>query len=321
MNAKPVVVSVDQLDFRSSDAAVRNRYLAAIREGLTGTGFVVLYNHDVSSELVADCYELMAEFFMSSDDYKRQFEHDNQGQRGYCSFGREHAKDNPWPDLKEYWHVGREYADQAPPAGHLPNIWPPDHPEFKTKFLELYSKLDHLGLEILQALAESVDLPSATFSELAQGGNSILRLLHYPPLAEKPPAGQVRAAPHEDVNLITLLPEATESGLELLDGTGTWQEVPVSAGGLVADIGDQLQNLSNGYFKSTTHRVVNPSGDNRRRFSMPFFCHARNECSLKPLPELVARTGGKSTYPDWTAGEFTSYRFSEIGLKDPVAPS
>jgi isopenicillin N synthase-like dioxygenase len=149
---------------------------------------------------------------------------------------------------------------------------------------------------------------------MATDSDTIVRVLYYPPVDAKVPAGAVRSAAHEDINLITLLSGATAEGLELLRRDGTWMPVHTGFDTIVVDSGDMLQNITNGLYKSTTHRVVNPSDSSSERYSIPCFVHARSECDLTPLPSCVARTGGQAKYPSLTAGEYLEQRLREIGL-------
>jgi isopenicillin N synthase-like dioxygenase len=186
----------------------------------------------------------------------------------------------------------------------------------------LYARLDACALQLLEAVSLFLGEPAARVRQVAELGNTILRLIHYPPLPEidrpRVQPGSMRAAPHEDINLITLLCEATEPGLELLRRDGTWLPVQAVPGQIVVDAGDMLQNLTNGVLRSTTHRVVNPTGAGKgsgeRRLSMPFFVHPRSEVSLEPLASCLARCGGERRYPSITAGAYLDQRLREIGL-------
>ncbi|MEN9265618.1 MAG: 2OG-Fe(II) oxygenase family protein, partial [Thermostichales cyanobacterium BF4_bins_65] len=231
-----------------------------------------------------------------------------KGQRGYTCFGKEHAKDNPYPDLKEFWHIGREGSP------YLSNLWPTEVPRFRSVFVELYRQLDVCGSYLLQACAMYLREPVNLLADMAMGGNSVLRVIHYPPIPLTAHPASIRAAAHEDINFITLLCEATAPGLELLQRDGTWLPIHTLPGQIIVDTGDMLQHLTNGLFRSTTHRVVNPDNDREQRFSMPFFIHPRPEVDLTPLPSCVAQTGGIPKYPPLTAGEFLEIRLKEIGL-------
>jgi isopenicillin N synthase-like dioxygenase len=186
--------------------------------------------------------------------------------------------------------------------------------EFRPLLTRLYQQLDQCAAKLLEATALYLDEPRGSLAEMARGGNTILRVIHYPPIPPSAPPASVRAAAHEDINLITLLCEATAGGLELLTREGEWIPVRTGPGQIVVDSGDMLQNLTNGLLRSTTHRVGNPDDSRLRRFSMPFFVHPRAEVDLTPLPGCLARTGGEAKFPPITAGEYLLQRLREIGL-------
>jgi isopenicillin N synthase-like dioxygenase len=296
--------------------APRARFVKTVGDALVDIGFFALTGHGVDAGLIDQAYRVAHDLFMRPDAVKSRYEvPGGKGQRGFVSFGKEHAKDSKAPDLKEFWHVGQELASSHPLARVYPaNLWPEEVPAFKPIFLELFRELERCSLHLLEACALYVGEPTDRFSGLAKDGNSILRVIHYPPIPADSHPASIRAAAHEDINLITLLCEATAGGLELLERSGRWRPIHALKGQIVVDAGDMLQNVTNGYFKSTTHRVVNPDNSRERRFSMPFFVHPRSECSLDPLPSCVARTGGVKKHPVITAGDYLTQRLREIGL-------
>ena len=307
---------VDLDAFTSGDRPARDRFVKELGDALVDTGFFALVHHGVDHALVKRAYEIAERFFLLPEATKRRYEDPAvKGQRGYSSFGREHAKDHPAPDLKEFWHVGRDL-----PVGHRleraypRNVWVEELPEFRPTFQELYRQLDACGAKLLEACALYVGEPEGRMRDMAEDGDTILRVLHYPPVPEDAHPQSIRAAAHEDINLITLLCESTAAGLELLQRDGTWRPIHSLAGQIIVDAGDMLQWLSNGLFKSTTHRVVNPGNSRERRFSMPFFVHPRHEVPLDPLPSCIARTGGKAAFGPITAGAYLEQRLREIGL-------
>jgi isopenicillin N synthase-like dioxygenase len=286
-------------------------------------GGVIAYANDVKRELLGvdqklidEAYKLAFDFFQLDGATKKRYEIPGQhGQRGYTSFGKEHAKDSKAPDLKEFWHVGQELPAGHKMLAHYPaNVWPTELARFKPVYCELFSQLERCALKLLDACALYIDEPQDRFSKIAKDGNTILRVIHYPPIPEDAHPASIRAAAHEDINLITLLCEATAGGLELLERNGTWRPIEALKGQIVVDAGDMLQNITNGFYKSTTHRVVNPGNSRERRFSMPMFVHPRSDSDLDPLPSCIARTGGKKAYPQITAGSYLQQRLAEIGL-------
>ncbi|MBE9065344.1 isopenicillin N synthase family oxygenase [Leptolyngbya cf. ectocarpi LEGE 11479] len=285
----------------------QQHFVRTLGEALETVGFFALEHHDIDADLIQLAYGAAADFFTLPAATKQTYERPEiHRQRGFTRFGQEHAKDNQAPDLKEFWHVGREKE--------LINPWPREVPQFQWAMSQLYTQLETCAAQLLRACALYLDLPENTFDEEATQGKSILRVLHYPPLLESEQGGGLRAAPHEDINLITLLCESTGPGLELQQTDGSWLAIESLPGQIIVDTGDMLQALSNGVFKSTTHRVVNGDLQNTRRFSLPFFMHPRPDFDLTPLPNCVERTGGQLKFPSQTAGQYLQQRLQEIGL-------
>ncbi len=298
--------------YTDGDLAERRAFEEALIEGFKYFGFIILKDHKVSGDLLQRAYDKSAEFFALPEDYKQQFFR-KDGQRGYTPFGREHAKDSKYPDLKEFWHVGREFEATSPLADAYPaNMWPDKPESFRNTFIELYDALEEAGLVMLEALAPSLDVPRNFFRDMATDGNSILRLLHYPPIPEGVEPGSIRAAAHEDINLITILVAANGAGLQLLDREGKWLPVETDPENLIVDAGDMLARVCNDVIPATTHRVVNPEGaTNESRYSMPFFMHPRWDALLSCLDSCK---GDGAKYSDITAEDFLHQRLREIGL-------
>lgn len=307
---------VDVRDWHAGGAD-RERFVRGVGESLTAIGFFALANHGVSEELTRKAYETARDFFHLPPEVKARYHRAGaKGQRGYTGFGTEHARDSAAPDLKEFWQVGRTgVPDDHPVHGpYGPNLWPDDSvAEFQPVMSALYRALDDLGEICLEACAEYLGEPLRTFAAMADDSDTIVRVIYYPPTVGAPP-GAVRSAAHEDINLITLLSGATSEGLELLRRDGSWMPVHVSFDHIVVDAGDMLQNVTNGLFKSTTHRVVNPRDASSDRYSMPCFIHPRKDVDLTPMASALARTGGEARYPSLTAGEYLDQRLKEIGL-------
>ncbi|MEL7491559.1 MAG: 2-oxoglutarate and iron-dependent oxygenase domain-containing protein [Pseudomonadota bacterium] len=299
-------------DFTAGSADARAGFVRDLMVGFQHFGFIILKNHGVSTDLLQDAYKMAAAFFALPEEEKLSYSAGPDGQRGYTPFGREHAKDSATPDLKEFWHVGREFAASSPLAEiYPPNVWPQTPVEFKAIFSRLYNELEEAGHTMLEALAPSLDVPADYFREKATDGNSILRLLHYPPIADDADPNAIRAAAHEDINLITILVAANGAGLELLDRDGKWLPVETDPENLIVDAGDMLARITNNVIPATTHRVVNPSGPNVSRYSMPFFMHPHTDAILNCIESCK---GDGAKYPPITAGEFLDQRLKEIGL-------
>ena len=195
------------------------------------------------------------------------------------------------------------------------NIWPNEHiPKFEQKVDDLYNQMEAISNQLLSACSIYLGKDSNWLPSMAEKGNTIMRIIHYPPLDSSTPEGAVRSAAHEDINFITLLMTATAAGLQVMDHDGTWIDVEGNHEQIIVDSGDMIQNLTNGLFKSTTHRVVNPGDPTQRRFSMPMFVHPRNEIDLTPRQEYIEQTSGVADYPSITAGAYLHQRLVEIGL-------
>jgi isopenicillin N synthase-like dioxygenase len=290
---------VTRVDFKDSGSL---DFGVAIGRSLSETGFFILENAPIEQDLVRRAYEVSAEFFALPESVKRAYcLPELKGQRGFTPFGQEHAKDSPHGDLKEFWHVGNPTLRQ--------NLIPAELPEFDRVLNELYGQLELCGQGILGAIADFLQEPIESIYQ--PGGDSILRVIHYPPVPETAPPLSLRAAAHEDINLITLLPTATASGLELLH-EGQWTAIEAPPGSLIVDSGDMLQWRTNGQLKSTTHRVVNPDNSRDRRFSMPFFVHPHPSMDLTPLASCVV--DGNAKFPPIAAGTYLQQRLTEIGL-------
>ena len=279
-------------------------------------GFAIIADHGIPDELIHEAEAKAKQFFALPDDVKRGYAiAGGGGARGYTPFGIETAKGATAHDLKEFWHVGREL-----PAGHRfrdhmgDNVWPAEVESFKATFLELFDTFDRTGLKILKAIARFLKIDESYFIDTVRDGNSVLRLLHYPPI-EGEPGSNVRAGAHEDINAITLLLGADEAGLELLTRDGRWIPVSPKPGELVVNIGDMLQRLTNGLLRSTTHRVVNPPPERRRRsrYSMPYFLHFRSDFLIEALAQTVP-AGEAAKWPPMTANDYLQERLREIKL-------
>ncbi|MGI4731402.1 MAG: isopenicillin N synthase family dioxygenase [Janthinobacterium lividum] len=284
-------------------------------------GFAIVADHGIPQPLIERAWAETAALFALPDDEKRGYHRPGGGgARGYTPFKTEIAKGANAVDLKEFWHVGREL-----PAGHryaaqmAPNVWP-DRPEgFRDTFVELFAAFDAAGDRLLSAIARYLELAPDWFDRAVADGNSVLRLLHYPPIPAD--AEGVRAGAHEDINLITLLLGAEEAGLELLDrsqgdGDGRWLSIKPPEGALVVNVGDMLQRLTNHVLPSTTHRVVNPPPERRghSRYSMPFFLHPAPDFLIETLPGCVTADNPDRYPAPITAHDYLHQRLVEIGL-------
>ena len=284
-------------------------------------GFAVISEHGLPQDRVEAALAAAKAFFALPEAVKLKYQIGAGGQRGYTPFGIETAKGHAHYDLKEFWHVGRDLPAGHPARAAMPdNIWPDDDaPGFRAAVGWLYGALDAMGLKVLEAIAAWLGLERGFFAPTVDHGNSILRLLRYPPIEQVngPQDGpHIRAAPHEDINVITLLLGAEEAGLEVRDRDGRWIAINPPAGALVCNIGDMLQRLTNHALPSTTHRVVNPAAERRghARYSTPFFLHFNPDYLIRTLPSCVGE-GRPDRYPQpITADEYLRERLREIKL-------
>ena len=278
-------------------------------------GFAVISNHGIPTSAIVDTFDLTRRFFDLPRETKARYIVPNGGgQRGYTAFGIEQAKGASRPDLKEFWHVGRNLPPGTKDSTMPPNLTVTEIPDFNSVTYRLFEALDDLGLKILRGIARYLELPEDFFENKVAGGNSILRLLHYPPVQAG--AVGVRAGAHEDINVITLLLGAEEAGLQLLDRDGSWLDVDPPPGCVVVNIGDMLQRLTNHVLPSTTHRVINPTPDRATfsRYSMPFFQHFRSEYLIETLPSCIT-AANPNRYPvPITADDYLQERLAEIKL-------
>ncbi len=304
---------ISMAGFRTDPGA----FAAALRRDFEATGFAVIADHGLGQTAIDGGAAAARAFFAQPDAEKRRWHApDGAGARGYTPFGVETAKGHRRPDLKEFWHVGRELPEGHRYRAAMPeNLWPAQPPGFRHALTALYDGFDALGRELLEAVALGLGLPPGWFADKTALGDSILRLAHYPPVA--PDASGVRAGAHEDINVITLLLGAEEAGLEILTRRGEWLAVNPPPGTLVVNVGDMLQRLTNHLLPSTTHRVVNPPPERRgmARLSMPFFVHFQPDFEIRTLPSCVG-PGRPDRYPrPITAYAYLQQRLEEIGLK------
>jgi len=241
-------------------------------KSLKETGFGVLKNHPINQSVVESIYHNWQNFFNSNK--KNNFAFDPEKQDGYFSSEvSETAKGHNQKDIKEYFHVY--------PWGRIPE-------SLKVEILNYYQMASNLAGELLDWVEEyspeevAINYSQPLSSMIQNTPNTLLRILHYPPLTGTESTGSIRAAAHEDINLLTILPAANEPGLQVQTQDDTWLDVPSDFGNLIINTGDMLQEASSGYFRSTTHRVINPIGNasSKSRVSLPLFLHPRSEVKL-----------------------------------------
>lgn len=310
------IPSVDLADFISDDPKRKQKFVNEIGSAYEEIGFVALKNHFLDDALVDDLYQEVKAFFALPEATKKRYEREEiGGQRGYVSFGKEHAKGKKEGDLKEFWHFGQEPDADANLVETYPeNVLVDELPEFNKVGMRAFKKLEKTGIYVLRALAIYIGVDEHYFDYWASNGNSILRPIHYPPITTEP-KGAVRAGAHGDINLITLLMGASTGGLQVQRKDGEWIDAIPNEDELVINVGDMLERHTNNKLRSTIHRVVNPPKEewSKPRYSIPFFMHPRSEMKLDCLPECISAEAPKQ-YEDITAGEFLHQRLVEIGL-------
>ena len=308
---------IPTLDIRRFDTD-RDAFVTELGAAYREWGFAGIRGHGIPQSLIDRAYDVFQRFFALPEDVKRKYHvAGGGGARGYTAFGVETAKGALYSDLKEFWHIGREIPRDSRFANVMdPNLWPQEIPEFQEVGYGLYQALDQLGSRVLSALALHIGLPEGYFVDKTDSGNSILRPIHYPPITT-PDIPNVRAGAHEDINLITLLVGASAAGLEVKSHKGEWVPFTADADTIVVNIGDMLQRLTNHVYPSTTHRVVNPPGEQARqpRYSTPFFLHPNPDFLIDVLPSCIT-PDNPSRYPEpITAQGYLEERLREIKLK------
>lgn len=308
---------VDLAEFLSGDAAQKQKFVQELGKAYEEVGFVAVKNHGIPDDLIADLYKYVQQFFALPSDKKFNYEKKElAGQRGYTSFGREHAKGFDAPDLKEFFQYGQTVENGDPVKEQYPeNVSVTEVPQFNSTLYNAYRNFEKSGTALLQAIALYLGLDEHYFDEFVHNGNSILRAIHYPPISSEPKSA-IRAEQHEDINLITLLVGASADGLQILTKQGEWVGVTSLPEQIVVNVGDMLQRLTNNKLRSTTHRVVNPPRElwGTSRFSIPFFLHPKGSMNLACLDGCINEENPKA-YEDATAGEYLDERLKEIGLK------
>ena len=307
---------VPTLDIRRYETD-RDGFVAELGAAYREYGFCGINGHGISPALIDDAYHVFQQFFALPVEAKQRYQiKGSGGARGYTAVGVETAKDSQYPDLKEFWHIGREiprdskYAEVMPP-----NIWPSEIADFQRYGYGLFEALDQLGSRVLRALALHIDLPENYFYDKTNNGNSILRPIHYPPITQ-PDIPNVRAGAHEDINFITLLVGASAAGLEVFTREGEWLPITTTGDAIVVNIGDMLQRLSNHVYPSTTHRVTNPHGPDARkpRYSVPYFLHPNPDFLIETLPQCVTAEN-PNQYPEpILSHDYLMQRLREIKL-------
>jgi isopenicillin N synthase-like dioxygenase len=310
------IPSVNLSDFISGDATKKEQFVKQIGQAYEDIGFVALKGHFLDDTLVENLYSEIKHFFDLPLETKRSYEIEGiGGQRGYVSFGKEHAKGRNVGDLKEFWHFGQYVNDDPKLAKEYPeNVVVNELKHFNAVGKQAYQMLEKTAQYVLRALALYLSLEETYFDQYIHNGNSILRPIHYPPITQEP-IDAVRASAHGDINLITLLMGAQGKGLQVQNHTGEWIDAIAQADELMINVGDMLSRHTNNKLKSTIHRVVNPPRESwgTSRYSIPFFMHPISAMKLDVLEHCIDAENPKQ-FDDITAGDFLNERLRDLGL-------
>ena len=312
----PNIPSVDLNNFLSDDESLKNNFVKKLGKAYQEIGFVALKGHFLKDSDIKNIYKYIKAFFDLSDDIKRKYELEGfSGQRGYTSFGKEHAKGKEHGDLKEFWHFGQYLDDEEYYQFSYPkNLYVQEIPEFNEIGKTVFKALEKTAIYVLRAISLYLELDEDHFDKYVKKGNSILRPIHYPPIKTKP-KGAERAAAHGDINLITLLMGAHGKGLQVLTNDGEWIDAIAEEDEIIVNVGDMLSRYTNNKLKSTIHKVINPPKElwKKSRYSIPFFLHPIGTMNLNVLESCIDDNNPKK-YTDITAHDFLIERLKDIGV-------
>ena len=309
------ITRINLEDFLSNDSEKKDEFVKKLGNAFSEIGFVALKGHFLSSEIIEELYLQIEAFFKLPLEVKEKYEILNlAGQRGYTSFGKEHAKGRKAGDLKEFWHFGQYLEKDDLNLIYPDNIIISEIPKFNEIGKKAYQLLERTALYVLRGIASYLELEEKYFDGYIKNGNSILRPIHYPPILEEPKEAE-RAAAHGNINLITLLMGAQGPGLQVKNNSGQWIDAIAKEGELMINIGDMLSRHTNNRLKSSIHRVINPTKTHwgKSRYSIPFFMHPLSSMPLDCIDKCIDEKNPKA-FEDITAGKFLNERLIDLGL-------
>jgi len=310
---------VDMQDFTNPEK--QEEFLNTLFDAMSQVGFFAVRNTGVDRNVIKEAYAQAERFFKQDPSFKAQsFVKELNGQRGFVP--GERAKGYKAKDLKEFYHIGRELPlDEQKNSGLAPNVWT-SQPGFQKGMVTLYSELEQYVIPLQEAIIASINqrassrLPLDLLNKETKNGDVLLRALYYPALSEEQTKDLKEplywAAAHTDIDLLAILPYATEKGLQV-EIDGQWYYVVVPEDAFIVNVGDMLENLTNGLFVSARHRVL-AYEPNKERFSMVLFVHPKDETSLTPLSSCIELTGGRQLYAPGTRKEFLWERLLELNI-------
>ncbi len=293
------------------DETRREVFLSDLEDAAKDVGFFALTGTGVDPAFLDSAYAQMKEFF-DQDFETKNISKSPDGQRGYIP--GESAKGETRVDYKEFFHIGRDLSSEdTKRCQYAENVWPEQPQQFRVAMQELHRAMDSSKEALADAFSALLKQGPGFVSTMVCDGDCLLRAIHYP---ANPPADAVWAGAHTDIVLFTILPRATAKGLQVMNKEGEWIDVIVPDNAFVINCGDMLENLTNGYFKSSFHRVVDP-GSGKDRYSAVFFVHPKSEDRLDPLPEFIEKTGGKRVYANVNRIELLAERLIDLGIASP----
>ncbi|MFS8562900.1 MAG: hypothetical protein LVR00_00610 [Rhabdochlamydiaceae bacterium] len=293
--------------------STRQNFLNDFEKAASEVGFFGLTGTGVDSDFLDRSYEQIMAYFNQDINVKMAWK-GNSGQRGYIP--GESAKGETRMDFKEFFHVGRELSEEEDLARprYFKNVWPEGaSDEFKPAMINLFQALEKCQASLGDVITAALQKEPGYINDMIKDGDCLMRASHYP---ANPPASAIWAGAHTDIDFFTILPRSTAKGLQVLNKEGNWIDVVVPDGAFIVNCGDMLENLTNGYFKSAVHRVMD-SGEGKERYSVVFFVHPRDEDRLDPLPSFVEKTGGIRKYANINRIELLAERLIDLGIVSP----
>ncbi|SCA62708.1 Uncharacterized protein SCG7086_AC_00410 [Chlamydiales bacterium SCGC AG-110-P3] len=289
----------------------QDRFTQTLKDACQNVGFFAVVNTNIDPEILDGAYAVAEKFFHQDPQDKMEIHVPGaNGQRGYVQ--SESAKGTAFKDCKEFIHIGPPMNEEQEARLQFgKNVWPTGI-DLETPMMELYSELREYAIPLQQALSSAIGEEPGFLHEMTEEGDVLMRVLHYP---ENAPTGVPWASAHTDINLFTILPRSTADGLQVQSPDGTWIDVKVPDGSIIVNVGDILQNMTNGLFCSSVHQVQDP-GDGQERFSIVMFIHPRSEDEMSPRPKMIEQTDGVAKYPTATRIELLAERLADLDLAD-----
>ena len=295
------VPTIDISPFRDGPPDARQAVVDAVRQGCEEIGFLVITGHGVPQDAIDDLYAASVAFYDLPDDEKMKVASPwGDPFHAYAGVDRPSAGyDQEKPDLREFFHANRydtpaeAIANGYPPEVAVtspPNLWPGEPPSFEPACKAYYRHMEELCDQMLRIFAVALDLDEHWFEDKTDHHLSNLSLNHYPGQADPPLEGQLRASAHVDFSTLTVLyQDDAPGGLQVHQRGVGWIDIPCLPASYVVNIGDFLARWTNGRWKATPHRVVNPPREvaTSRRISIPFFHLPNQDAVIDPVPSCI----------------------------------